>query len=153
MSRALGYLVWLARLPLDDLERVCLRLKLAGSLCQVLASANRLLLDLPGLAGKPPSQVVARLEDTPLPTIYTAYLLADEDPLRQMLHAYTTAWRHTQALSNGHTLQARGLPPSPVFSEILKTLRSAWLDGLVRSAQDEDALLEKLIQQWKLLPG
>jgi tRNA nucleotidyltransferase (CCA-adding enzyme) len=153
MPRALAYLVWLARLPLESIERVCLRLKLAGSLCQALISANRLLQVLPGLEGQSPSQVVERLKNTPLPAIYAAYLLIKEEPLRLLLYLYATRWRHIQAISDGNTLRARGLIPSPVFGEILRTLRSAWLDGQVHNAQEEDALLETLIEQWKLLPG
>lgn len=153
MPRALAYLVWLARLPLESIERVCLRLRLAGSLSQVLISANRLLHGLPGLEGRPPSQVVERLEDTPLPAIYAAYSLINQEPLRLLLCSYATRWRHIQALSDGNTLRALGLIPSPVFSEILQILRSAWLDGRVNNPQEEDALLETLIKQWKLLPG
>jgi len=44
-------------------------------------------------------------------------------------------------------LRARGLPPGPIYRTILKTLRDAWLDGRVKSPQEEQALLETLIAQ------
>ncbi len=152
-QRALAYLAWLCRLPQDTAERVCSRLKLAGSLCQALQNAIHLCQDLPKLAGMPASQVVDRLEDVPLLAIYAVYLVNSDETLNRPLELFTKSWRYIQANSDGNTLLARGLTPSPIFSDILAALRRAWLDGRVQSAQEEEALLDSLIKQWNLLPG
>jgi hypothetical protein len=46
---------------------------------------------------------------------------------------------------DGHSLRARGLPPGPVYRQILGTLRDAWLDGKIETAAEEQALLDRLL--------
>jgi len=43
-------------------------------------------------------------------------------------------------------LRAMGLPPSARYREILDALRKAWLDGEVRTSEEEQAFLQRLIE-------
>jgi hypothetical protein len=56
-----------------------------------------------------------------------------------------TQYLSVKPLHTGDDLRARGLSPSPEFQTILNTLRDAWLDGSVSSAEEENALLEQLL--------
>ena len=148
--RDLVYILWLIRLSIHDIRQVAGRIKFRSELSRNILAARRLWVDLPGLAGTSPSQVVERLDDEPLLAIYALYLACDDSGLRGMLWNYATVWRKTQALSTGHDLRARGLPPGPLYKEILKTLRSAWLDGTINNRAEEEALIESLLVKQKL---
>jgi tRNA nucleotidyltransferase (CCA-adding enzyme) len=50
-------------------------------------------------------------------------------------------------VADGHTLKALGLPPGPVYRQVLARLRAAWLDGQVESPQEEELLLKKIINR------
>jgi len=41
----------------------------------------------------------------------------------------------------------KGIPPGPIYSRILTLLRNAWLDGEVTSADQEEQLLRRLLQE------
>ncbi len=142
--RALGYLLWLSDLPPAQIHAVCARLRLPVTLRAALLAARDLRADLPALAGAKPSAVVARLEDVPPLAVFAVWLAAAPEE-RLPLEAYLARWRRVRPQTTGHTLQARGLPPGPSFRKILRRLRDAWLDGEVKSEQEEQALLEKLL--------
>jgi tRNA nucleotidyltransferase (CCA-adding enzyme) len=153
VQHALAYLVWLSRLPEKSFERVSQRLKLPGYLNAMLRKAGQLWQILPQMAAMPASQVVSILDEIPLGSIYAVYLLASTAELRRPLHTYAITWRHIHPYTTGDTLLARSLPPSPAFSAILNSLRTAWLDGAIHSRPEEEALLEDLLHQWNLAPG
>jgi hypothetical protein len=44
-------------------------------------------------------------------------------------------------------LIARGLKPGPLYTQILSTLRDAWLDGKIHSQEGEDVLLESMLEE------
>jgi tRNA nucleotidyltransferase (CCA-adding enzyme) len=66
------------------------------------------------------------------------------------LNDYLEKWRHTKPRTTGHDLKQLGLPPGPNYQNILRTLRSAWLDGEIDSENEETALLEHLLSQIRL---
>jgi len=43
-------------------------------------------------------------------------------------------------------LKKRGLKPGPKYAEILRRLRAAWLDGEVKTEEEEEKLLSNLIR-------
>ena len=46
-----------------------------------------------------------------------------------------------------HDLKKRGIPPGPKYTEILRCLRAAWLDGEVKSEEEEKTLLNNLLEK------
>jgi tRNA nucleotidyltransferase (CCA-adding enzyme) len=144
-KRSLAYAVWLMRLPVEQAAQVCGRLKVSVELRNVLIEACNLWCDLPSLVTQPPSQIYDRLVDVPSLSRYAVYLASDEPQLRNVLEAYSTRWQKISTSIDGHELRKRGLPPSPVYKEILSGLRNAWLDGQVATPEEEQKLLEILI--------
>jgi tRNA nucleotidyltransferase (CCA-adding enzyme) len=147
-----AYLVWLARLPEASALQISERLRFQNNLTEALLAAAGLQHNLPSLVNSPPSQVVEQMEVVPMIAVYAVYLTAQTEPERQLLWSYATRWRHVRAINSGKSLQARGLPPSPLYHTILKALRDAWLDGNIQNAEEEETLLGKLLV-WKQLSG
>jgi tRNA nucleotidyltransferase (CCA-adding enzyme) len=65
---------------------------------------------------------------------------------REDLRLYLENWKHVEPKTTGHDLKERGLPPGPEYQNILRQLRNAWLDGKVKSEQEESDLLETLAE-------
>ena len=62
-----------------------------------------------------------------------------------MLDRYLSEWRYVVPTVDGDTLRALDLPPGPAYRQILWTLKSAWLDGVISTVEEEEALLQNLI--------
>jgi tRNA nucleotidyltransferase/poly(A) polymerase len=142
---ALGYLLWLMHLSSEQLRALDRRLHFSAALRDSLQEASALRRDLPDLKRGKPSQIHARLVGVPLLVVYAVSLSADA-PGRQVLNAFGMRWRHIKPRTTGLDLMARGVPAGPAYQEILKTLRTAWLDGGVNTPEEELALLDQLVR-------
>lgn len=140
-QQILGYSLWLLDIAPAEIDTIQARLAFPSAVLECVRAAARLRLDVPALRGFAPSKWVARLRGVPLTAIYAVYLVSGE----QALETYATHWQHIHPKTNGETLKALGLPPGPAYKKILLRLHNAWLDGEVTSAEQEKALLQKLL--------
>ena len=92
-------------------------------------------------AASKPSQWTFYLEELPSISVYAVYLMRKEPALRD----YLVHWRNIKPTITGNDLKERGLEPGPKFSDILRQLRAAWLDGENDTKAEEKTLLDKLI--------
>jgi tRNA nucleotidyltransferase (CCA-adding enzyme) len=145
LGLALSYILWLMPLKRVDAASAAGRLKLPGWLTKVLLAACNPLSAAPELRSGTPSQVAGILEDVPILALYAHYITAKNKKARHALLSYVSEWRHIQPVTTGHDLRARQIPPGPVYRQILDNLRAAWLDGKVKTEQEEQALLEELL--------
>ncbi len=139
--RTMGYMLWFMDLSESDVILLANRLDFTNELTLSVWAAAQLKRSLVHLFGARPSEWTYAMEKLPPLSIYAVYLVTRENSLL----SYLSIWRYVRAHTTGDDLKKRGLPPGPRFGEILLKLRSAWLDGEVSSAQEEDELLESLI--------
>jgi tRNA nucleotidyltransferase (CCA-adding enzyme) len=137
----LGYTLWLLDLSPSAIEALQTRLTFPLAVLNSIRAAASLRTDVPALSGSAPSQWTERLGGVPLTAIYAVFLVSGE----KALATYASHWQHIHPKTDGDALKALGLPPGPAYKKILLRLRAAWLDGEVASAEQEKALLEKLI--------
>jgi len=143
----LAYMLWLIRLPVGPARNVCDRLKLPANLRVLLNASTQLWQDLPGFDSMQPSQIAFRLQDVPPLAIYAVYIATDRPELQQALNRYVGEWRHISPVISGHDLRALGVPPGPVYSQILQVLRAAWLDGKITTPDQENQLIHELLDE------
>ncbi len=148
--RVLAYLAWLGGLPFEGARQVAERLRLPAALVQALKAVSELLAELGGLIGKPPSQIVKRLEDAPVLALCALQSFDLPFPTGLLLTHYLSDWQPIQSSIGGETLKKYGIQPGPAYRKILETLRAAWLDGKVNSLEEEQEFLKSLIDQEKL---
>lgn len=148
IRRDLSYIVWLIRLPVGQIKNVISRLKFSAELGSTTLSARQLWVDLPSLEGLPPSECVDRLVDYPMLAIYAVYLSTRSESQREILSMYVKKWKNIRITINGHELRALGLPPGPKYRHVLDTIRKAWLDGEINSAEEERSLLQTLLENY-----
>jgi tRNA nucleotidyltransferase (CCA-adding enzyme) len=147
LHQELGYTVWLMTLTPEDADGVVRRLKLPSQLARVIEFAGNLWAERHELAAASPSRVTAVLEDAPPLSVYALYLASGDARVRGMLRAYVTTWRKIEPHTDGHVLRRLGLAPGPRYRQIIRRLRSAWLDGEVKTDAEENALLEQLLRE------
>jgi tRNA nucleotidyltransferase (CCA-adding enzyme) len=73
------------------------------------------------------------------------WLSTDSECVRQRLWCYETELRHVQPVVDGDYLKSLGLKPSPLFSRLLSAVRDARLDGEIQTAEEEKALIHRLL--------
>ncbi len=143
--QALFYTIWLMCSPIDS--PVTSRLRLVRALTDIVKYASRLYHELEDLNDLPPSQAAAVLDRIPNLAIYAVYLYAPEPSLKGILSRYLSSWQHVKTGITGKDLSDAGIEPGPRYAEILTSLRNGWLDGDIKSEEDEKTFLKKLLSQ------
>lgn len=144
-KRTIFWLLWLLPVSPTDIQNLEKRLRFPATLTRLLLAASKLNRVISDFRASKPSQWMDILGDVPVLSIYAVYLLASNDETRQALHSYLSEWRFIQPKTTGHDLRKLGLPPGPQYQNILRQLRNAWLDGNVKSDDEEKDLLSELM--------
>jgi len=149
LQQTLSYLLWLGRLPEDTLRSIVSRLRCKSELKRLLISTSQVNRVLPQLSGAPPSAVVHELDKIPRLVIYAAFLVNQDQILRDILWNYVSRWAQIEPHTSGDDLRRMGLKPSPAYGRILSTLRDAWLDGEIQTPEEEAARLTELVREFE----
>ncbi|HJX40638.1 MAG TPA: CBS domain-containing protein [Anaerolineales bacterium] len=150
-QESLLYAVWLAGLGTQARADLCDRMHFPQALRQVVLQTNQFPCELEARAETlVPSEAVDCLEGVVEGALVATWLaLADRAPARRLLEQYLESWRWVLPHSDGRQLQRLGVPSGPAYRRILHGLRAAWLDGEVKSPEEESTLLEQLVEQEK----
>ncbi len=134
------------RLPPEAVRALCVRLHVRRRTANVLDMVQALRPHLPDLPGdRRPSQIDALLAPANDEVLVTLWAAAPTARAREAIVEYARRLRHIRPIVSGAALRERGLRPGPLYRTILTTLRTAWLDGEITSAEQEQALLERLL--------
>jgi tRNA nucleotidyltransferase (CCA-adding enzyme) len=144
--RTLAWALWLMDVPSSGLVGVDKRLHFDSALRDILQAASTLVVQAGSLTGKKPSQSVAALDKIPLKAVQAVTLGLPAGASQQVLRNYLESWRAIKPKTTGHDLKKRGLPPGPEYKTLLRKLRAAWLDGEIKTPEQEAALLDKLFK-------
>jgi tRNA nucleotidyltransferase (CCA-adding enzyme) len=149
IKRIIAYTLWLIRVPWSRTKKIVSRLRFPRTLKEIIQDACQLMEELPRLQKFRPSELAFRLERVPDITVYVLYLATDNASLREALFSYCTQWKDMKSNISGHDLTARNLPPGPYYKEILNQLRAGWIDGIIKTPDQESDLLNDLIKKYK----
>ena len=140
-SQTVTWILWLMDSPMPEIEDIAERLAFPVLLTKAVVSASTLKKDLPSFKDWKPSQWTFHLDELPSLSIYAVYLVSKENALSE----YLSKWQYVKPITTGDDLKARGLEPGPRFGEILRQLRAAWLDGEVKSDDEESKWLRAIL--------
>ncbi len=143
----LVYVLWLLRLSPGQALSVSQRLKLSAELIRIIQSGINLWQEMNSLKDKKVSEITLKLDDVHPLALLAVYFANQDKEIQDILEAYVTRWRKVSPSITGDDLRARKIPPGPIYREILQKLRQAWLDGEVKSQEDEMNLLEQMVKQ------
>jgi tRNA nucleotidyltransferase (CCA-adding enzyme) len=144
-KRMLWYGIWLMRLDPNIVEFVCGRINYPRSETAKVITASSLMREIDSLKNKKVSQIVARLDEIPLLAIFLNYLTCTDVVVGDILKNYLNQWRFVKPTFDGNELRRRGLPPGPLYRDIISQVRNAWLDGIIKTREAEELLLDKLL--------
>lgn len=125
------------------------RLKLRSETRRLMRQLQMLKARLPQLVDPHarPSATVALLDQAQPHALLLLSLLESDPLLYERLHCYTQSWRHIHPSLNGRDLRQLGLPPGPLYGQILRRLRTALLDGEIEAGAEEWQLAEEMIRE------
>jgi tRNA nucleotidyltransferase (CCA-adding enzyme) len=141
--QTLGWVLYLLNLTEHDVEAVSRHLVFPTLLIRAALGASVLYRTSSSFKNLPPSEWTFYLDEFPALAVYAVWLATSQPALND----YLTIWRQIKPYTTGYTLQQRGLEPSPKFREILTRLRAAWLDGEVKSEEEEIILLTNFLKE------
>jgi tRNA nucleotidyltransferase (CCA-adding enzyme) len=131
----------------EESQAVCERLHLPVTMRTAILQANNLGKELPShISSITPSELVSRLDGCREEAVVITWVaFSDQPAVREMLDHYLSEWRFVVPTADGDTLRALDLPPGPAYGHILWALKSAWLDGVITTVEEEQTLLQELI--------
>jgi len=142
----LGYLIWLGHFSRDCASRIANHLRFTSQMASALQFVCLFREKMDNLAHLSPGQFSNHMEKVPLISLAAVYFLSDCDQTRQTINKYVISWRGMKIFTRGEDLQRAGIPVGPKYKEIISQLRNAWLEGIVKSREEEIALLDRLIK-------
>ena len=146
-NRNSRWVLWVMHLPDQEIEFLNERLHFSADLLKTLHSAALLNANLTAVVGLRPSQVVEFLEGYSIKALEVLSSAVQDKEIKNILTKYLSEWWHVKPKTTGYDLKKRGIPPGPKYTEILRRLRAAWLDGEVKSEEQEKKLLNRLLEK------
>lgn len=141
------YLAWLSQLDSRAAIEVAQRLRLSSTLLETLKKVITLSRSVNEWKDLPPSQFTLTLEKLPIYGVFTIYCTTNNKTLKEKLAQFATNWRFVTPTIDGNTLLARGVPPGPIYTQILAELRNAWLDERITSPLEEEQMIASLLEE------
>lgn len=96
-------------------------------------------------ADLPPSRIYRLLTRFEAEALMIMWMATADPVVRQRLEQYRSHLRRVSPRTDGHTLQALGVPPGPLYREILHQVRDALLDGRVVTPEEEENFVKELL--------
>lgn len=143
----ISFILWLMQSSPAAIAEIANRLNFRANLREAILAAVRLRALKTRLLNMPPSKIVSVLEKLPPMALYAFFMSHQNTKVGNILKTYVAKWRGVYSQTDGNDLRKLGLKPGPRYKQILGRLRSARLDGEVRTAKQERQLLRNLIDE------
>jgi tRNA nucleotidyltransferase (CCA-adding enzyme) len=140
------FALWLSSLPHDSLEEIIARLRFSAKSADVIRQASEMRLLLPHLTPELKfSELHTALGEFDRDLLPLLLILCDDALLHHHLTQYVSRLTAVHIATDGNTLKALGLTPSPQFKKIITRLQDAYLDGEIKNVDEEKSLLQKIL--------
>lgn len=142
------YLLWLIDIPYEHISSVCERLKLQKVIRESSIITKDIYSKYAHLNKIKPSNITRDLAKAPLPAIGALYLTFDNPVIKKHILEYASKWRDFKPFTTGQDLKKHNIPQGPVYKQILQEIKDAWIDGKIKSREDELLYLNQLIKKY-----
>jgi len=146
----LALLAW--RLNSENMEALIERLRFGSEASRVLRDIPEVKQTLPALTvGRiKPGAICRLLEPHRQQTIVAASLAADSALVRRRLKRYLADLRFVSPRLSGEDLKSMGVAQGKKLGALLKLLKEAKLDGMVKTREQEKKLVRKWLREGKV---
>ena len=130
----------------SELESFVRRFRIAGHDASFLQEVGRLREFTASLIAQAmlPSTIYRLLNPISREARFVLSVVTDSPIVRQRLELYERELAQIAPSIDGHFLRALGIPPGPIYREILDRVGDALRDGLIRPGQEEEELARRL---------
>jgi len=142
----LGWLLWLMSFSKENIASLNARLQFTADLLASLFAVSMMFEDQSAFVGLKPSACVERLESYPVNAVEAMGYVAKDPRIKELFDEYISKWRYIKPHTTGNDLKSLGIEPGPRYAVILRKLRNAWLNGEVKTEEEEKKLLKDLTQ-------
>ncbi len=142
----LGWLLWLMSFSKENIASLNARLQFTADLLASLFAVSMMFEDQSTFVGLKPSGCVERLESYPVNAVEAMGYVAKDPRIKELFDEYISKWRYIKPHTTGNDLKSLGIEPGPRYAVILRKLRNAWLNGEVKTEEEEKKLLKDLTQ-------
>ncbi len=145
---AIYLMAMLSVLNPDDRESAFVRLsmpsKIKGIINKGISDASELIRTLPL---RDPAKIYRSISGLNIEAILFAMAVAVNENKKKEISRYLIELRHVKPQTTGTDLGKMGVPPGPVYSEILNALLDERLRGKLKTKEDELAFLKQEINK------
>jgi len=132
----------------EQLSGFVKRLKISSLEATFLHNVARLRETIKDLESRAmlPSTLYNRLQPYSREARFVISVLSESALVRERLDLYERELASIKPRIDGHHLKAMGVPPGPIYREIIDRVRDALLDHRISTLEEETALASKLAQ-------
>jgi tRNA nucleotidyltransferase (CCA-adding enzyme) len=145
-STAFVYLYWLVKLK-NDPDPIIDTLRLPGWLADDIRTVIELKKKLTRNTKAKKSEMTMMFEDASDFALFSLFHISRRKWVKDAVLAYINEWQYIKPKTKGSDLKAMGFQPGPEFKSILGQIRAAMLDGKIKNADEEKALLNELLNE------
>jgi tRNA nucleotidyltransferase (CCA-adding enzyme) len=149
LHKQISYILLLLRLSDTATEHIATHLKLSLQLLNMIRQTNTIFAEIDTIMRQKPSVIAERLNGIPIVALYAIFIAVDQQNQRDLLLQYVTTWKNIKSAIDGSELKAIGIPPGPLYRQILKEIRGAMIDGNVKTEAEQRNLMEVLLAELK----
>ncbi|MEI6289612.1 MAG: CBS domain-containing protein, partial [Chloroflexota bacterium] len=136
-----AFCLWFLELTAEQINELQQQFGFSNHTLKTIQASAALFAAMKTVNPVKPSEWVELLDGYPLLAVRMVFFVTREGSLGE----YLSTWQHIQPQANGHSVKKLGLRPGPIYQDILRTLRNAWLDGELKTFEDEKIMLQHLL--------
>ncbi len=136
--------IWFSTLPDETITELVKRLLLSGNTLKGIGFTKIMRNEFPVFAEGKKSDAVFFLDKIPLPSLYCYSRFTPSVREFDLMREYVMKWALFVPAATGNDLKRMGFEPGPKIGRTLEKLKAAWIDGEVRTGQEELTLIDQL---------
>ncbi len=139
--------IWFSSLPRETITELGNRLGLSDSTAEEIENTKLMREEFPAFKERKTSEAVFFLDNIPLSSMYCYSRFCISDREHDLMLEYLKKWSLFEPVTTGRDLGQMGFKPGQETEQVLKRLRAAWIDGEIRTAEEERELLGRIRQK------
>jgi tRNA nucleotidyltransferase (CCA-adding enzyme) len=109
----------------------------------------RMVLEQRLRRGTSKARLVEALEAVPLEGLLYAMARTHNEEVRRVISQYVTSWQDLKLQVSGKDIAALGVPPGPLYGQILRAVRRGLFNGSWTTREEQLQAVARLLRGWK----
>ena len=134
-------------LPESDVRKIIDRLRLKNDLQKKLFSSKRIWKNKTNLMSLSPGEFTEVLENFPPLSLFTNWISTDNKEFKEKIEKFIGQWQLVSPNITGEDLKKHGIPQGPIYRSILQKIRVAWINGEIKTIEQENQFLKSILSK------